>query len=51
MTGSAVLVKVETVVGMVVVIGEVNEAVVDTVFVVVMIGMPKKEEQKGDADG
>lgn len=45
------LVKVETVVGTVVVVKEVNEAVAGTVVVVVVVEMCKKEEQNGEAEG
>jgi hypothetical protein len=50
-TGSAKLVNVDTVVGMVVVAVEVNDAVDETVLVVVMVGMCKNDEQNGVAEG
>ena len=50
-TGSAVLVKVDTVAATVVVTGEVKDAVEDTVFVVVTVEMRRTDEQKGEAEG
>lgn len=51
MTGSAELVNVDTVVRMVVVAADVNNAVEETVWVVVMVGMCKNDEQNGVAEG
>lgn len=51
MTGSAKLVSVETVVEMVVVTVEVNDAVDETVLVVLMVGICKNDEQNGVAEG
>jgi hypothetical protein len=50
-TRSAELVNVDTVVRMVVVAAEVNNAVEETVCVVVMVGMCKNDEQNGVAEG
>jgi len=50
-TGSAKLVSVETVVEMVVVTVEVNDAVDETVLVVLMVGICKNDEQNGVAEG